>query len=237
VRRLVRFQRGNILSAECLPETGIYDFVFCRNLLIYFDRPTQTATLAKLRRLLVPRGALFTGSAELPLALEHGFLALNLPRGFACRRAEPAHSPAPNVRPDNSPAAKPAARVHLPVAIVPDAAVAPAAARPTRLARARELAVQGQFAEAQMLCESHLREDGASSEAYFIMGLVQDAAGEDEQAVECYRKALYLEPGHLDALHQWASLSERNGRPDQATRLRQRAVRRMPQNTAETWTP
>ncbi len=235
VRRLVRYQRGNILSPDTLSETGVYDFIFCRNLLIYFDRPTQAATLAKLRRLLVPRGVLFTGSAELPLALEHGFRTLNLPRGFACRRAEAAHSSAPHTRRNDSSPAKSPDLVNLPVS-VPGALPTPAAAHLTRLARARELAVQGQLAEARALCESHLREHGVSSEAFFILGLVQDAAGADTQAGEFYRKALYLEPDHLDALQQWALLSERTGRPDQAIRLRQRAGRRLPETSTETWT-
>src|SRR5205814_223897 len=82
------------------------------------------------------------------------------------------------------------------------------------LARARELAEAGRFAEAANLCETHLREYGVSAEAFYVLGLVRDASGADSQAGEFYRKALYLEPGHLETLHQWASLSERNGRPE-----------------------
>ena len=49
VKNQVRFWRGN-LSARKLPGgNGRYDFIFCRNLLIYFDRPTQNKTLAKLQ--------------------------------------------------------------------------------------------------------------------------------------------------------------------------------------------
>ena len=237
VRRLVRFQRGNLLAHDCLPETGVYDFIFCRNLLIYFDRPTQAATLAKLRRLLVPKGVLFTGSAELPLALEHGFRSLNLPRGFACRRADAAHSSAPKTRRSDSSSAKSPDVTSVAVPAVTEPLDPPVAAHPTRLARARELVDQGQLSEARTLCESHLREQGVSSEAFFILGLVQDAAGADTQAGEFYRKALYLEPDHLDALQQWALLSERTGRPDQAVRLRQRAGRKQPETSTQTWMP
>ena len=44
--------------------TPAYDFIFCRNLLIYFDRPTQRRALARLERLLAPTGMLFVGPVE-----------------------------------------------------------------------------------------------------------------------------------------------------------------------------
>ncbi|MCK1977836.1 methyltransferase domain-containing protein, partial [Jeotgalicoccus huakuii] len=43
---------------------GLYDFVFCRNLLIYFDVPTQQRVFEVLKRLLHPQGVLFIGPAE-----------------------------------------------------------------------------------------------------------------------------------------------------------------------------
>src|SRR5437867_5180284 len=48
IRNAVRFRQDNILSATCLAGEAKYDFIFCRNLLIYFDRPTQQKALAKL---------------------------------------------------------------------------------------------------------------------------------------------------------------------------------------------
>jgi chemotaxis protein methyltransferase WspC len=94
------------------------------------------------------------------------------------------------------------------------------------LATARQLADAGRLAEAAELCETHLREYGVSAEAFYVLGLVRDAAGADSQAGEFYRKALYLEPGHGETLRQWASLSERNGRTEHARILRARAGRR-----------
>jgi chemotaxis protein methyltransferase CheR len=50
------------------------DAIFCRNVIIYFDRETQEKVLQKLSRQLVPRGYMFVGHAEtlhdmdLPLA-------------------------------------------------------------------------------------------------------------------------------------------------------------------------
>jgi chemotaxis protein methyltransferase CheR len=40
------------------------DIIFCRNVIIYFDRPTQQAVLARLCRCLKPGGYLFMGHSE-----------------------------------------------------------------------------------------------------------------------------------------------------------------------------
>ena len=46
VREQVRLQIGNLLDPTLLASEPAYDFVFCRNLLIYFDQPTQQQVLA-----------------------------------------------------------------------------------------------------------------------------------------------------------------------------------------------
>jgi chemotaxis protein methyltransferase WspC len=237
VRNQVRFWRGNFLHENCLAETGVYDFIFCRNLLIYFDRPTQNKALAKLQNLLTADGVLFTGSAELPLALDNGFSPVNLPLGFACRKSNvacrpvggrripaTARTPGPARRLPQTPASSNADGKRFP---------APFAGLPAALSTARQLADEGRLAEAAELCETHLREYGVSAEAFYVLGLVRDAAGADSQAGEFYRKALYLEPGHSDTLRQWASLSERNGRTEHARILRERAERRSPGKNPE----
>lgn len=225
VRNQVCFWRGNFLNEKCLAETGVYDFIFCRNLLIYFDRPTQNKAIAKLQNLLTADGVLFTGSAELPLALGNGFSPVNLPLGFACRKSKAAghrtsattRTPGPARSFPQAPASAGMGGKRFP---------APATGLPASLSTARQLADEGRFAEAAELCETHIREFGVSAEAFYVLGLVRDAAGADSQAGEFYRKALYLEPGHCDTLRQWASLSERNGRAEHARILRERAERR-----------
>jgi chemotaxis protein methyltransferase WspC len=87
VRGLVRFSQGNLLGPGSLAGKATYDFIFCRNLLIYFDRPTQQKALVRIGELLTPTGVLFVGPAEQPLVMEHGFLPANIPMAFACRKA------------------------------------------------------------------------------------------------------------------------------------------------------
>ena len=63
LRRLVEFRRLNFMDAD-YGLTGQADAIFCRNVLIYFDRATQEAILRKLTRHLAPLGYLFVGHSE-----------------------------------------------------------------------------------------------------------------------------------------------------------------------------
>ncbi len=51
VRQQVSLQAGNVLDPALKAREGLYDFVFCRNLLIYFDVPTQQRVFEVLKRL------------------------------------------------------------------------------------------------------------------------------------------------------------------------------------------
>jgi chemotaxis protein methyltransferase WspC len=86
VRRQVRFQRGNLFSPAALPETAIYDAVFCRNLLIYFDRETQDRCVRLLERPLTADGLLFVGPSEAALMLAHSFVSARVALAFAFRK-------------------------------------------------------------------------------------------------------------------------------------------------------
>jgi len=87
VRECVRFCRDNLLGEEFLAGFAAYNVIFCRNLLIYFDRATQVRALRRIHRLLTPDGVLFVGPAELPIVAGNGFVSANLPMAFACRKA------------------------------------------------------------------------------------------------------------------------------------------------------
>ena len=59
----VDFSVLNLLDREyALP--GPFDAIFCRNVMIYFDRPTQQAILRRFVPLLKPGGLLFAGHSE-----------------------------------------------------------------------------------------------------------------------------------------------------------------------------
>jgi chemotaxis protein methyltransferase CheR len=73
LRALIDFRRLNFMD----PDFGLTErpeIIFCRNVIIYFDRPTQVRLLEKLTRHLAPGGYFFAGHSEslqgmdLPLA-------------------------------------------------------------------------------------------------------------------------------------------------------------------------
>lgn len=62
VRSLVSFKPLNLMTAW--PFKGPFDAVFCRNVAIYFDKPTQGELFARLGKMLVPDGFLYIGHSE-----------------------------------------------------------------------------------------------------------------------------------------------------------------------------
>ncbi len=64
VAGLLRFHRGNAVDDRLLADHALYDVVFCRNLLVYFDQQARRRTLANIDRLLAPGGLLVVGATE-----------------------------------------------------------------------------------------------------------------------------------------------------------------------------
>jgi chemotaxis protein methyltransferase CheR len=63
LRDLIDFRQINLLH-ESWDVGQEYDVIFCRNVMFYFDKPTQHKILEKLRRRIHPEGLLFTGHSE-----------------------------------------------------------------------------------------------------------------------------------------------------------------------------
>jgi chemotaxis protein methyltransferase WspC len=229
VRRSVRFKHGNVLADDFLAGAEPYDAIFCRNLLIYFDDTTQHRTIATLRRMLADNGLLFVGPAESSTLIDHDLMSAKVPLAFAFRKMPP-RAAAPRVQPATPPVAAPVAlkpkpqKNRKPEAAPPKPQCAPQpAATPDRLEEAFALADQGKLAEAAALCEEQMRMHGPSASAFYLMGLICSADGRLTAADRCYRKALYLDQNHHDALVHLALLLEQQGDMPAAKLLRGRA--------------
>jgi chemotaxis protein methyltransferase CheR len=70
VRALIEFRRLNLLDP--VSQIGRFPLIFCRNVMIYFDRPTQQRVVEHLTGCLEPGGYLLTGHAESLTGIEHG---------------------------------------------------------------------------------------------------------------------------------------------------------------------
>ena len=71
VRSHVRFGRLNLM--EPFPVKGPFDVIFCRNVMIYFDRNTQENLARRFHDVLTPGGFFFVGHSESLLGVKHDF--------------------------------------------------------------------------------------------------------------------------------------------------------------------
>ena len=72
LRREVLFRKFNLV-ADAFDFKRPFHAVFCRNVMIYFDKPTRDRLVAALRRVLTPDGYLFIGHCETIAGGQHGF--------------------------------------------------------------------------------------------------------------------------------------------------------------------
>lgn len=63
LRAMIRFAQLNLTDAD-YGLTKPFDAIFCRNVMIYFDKPTQSQVLARFEPLMKPGGLLFAGHSE-----------------------------------------------------------------------------------------------------------------------------------------------------------------------------
>ncbi len=227
IKSRVQFEQGNLL-ADGFAANRKYDFIFCRNLLIYFDDPTRQRAFRALAEILTDNGVLFVGPSESGVAVNHGFVATRIPLSFAFWKT------------GNSMAAsavKPAAKIQLPPPVPAPAPKPVQRERPKSLGsfklikkeysleKARKAADAGKLEEAGRICQEHLKQFGPSAQIFFLQGLVHDASNLREEAREHYRKAIYMQPDHYEALVHLALLTQSLGDAEGARLLHDRAER------------
>jgi chemotaxis protein methyltransferase CheR len=88
IRRSVRFQRENLLDRRALATVPRVDAVFCRNVMIYFDRAARRRVLGRLHEKLRPGGWLLLGHSESLLNLTADFELVQLEGDLVYRRPE-----------------------------------------------------------------------------------------------------------------------------------------------------
>ena len=71
IRAMVQFKQLNLLHD--FSHLGVFDIIFCRNVLIYFDQDTKTNVFSRLSRVVEPDGFLMLGAAETVVGLTETF--------------------------------------------------------------------------------------------------------------------------------------------------------------------
>lgn len=254
LRNTVNYAHGNLLDEDILQTSSPYDIVFCRNLLIYLSVAARQQVSATIDRLLAKEGLLFVGHAERPLFQGRDFVAVTIPGVFAYYRAgqlneckiceerrpiqrferrKTTRIPMTPQGQNNSNEASSAASIPPPAS-----ASQPAPSSPTMIERrkprdsamqkldtARELADQGNLADALHLCNAVLTENAAHVQAHFLMGLIYQALRDETRAESSFNKTIYLDPNHHEALYYLALIMEDQGQHEKAKHLRRRIHR------------
>lgn len=234
-RESVSFQRGNALDPRLLRGAPPYDVIFCRNLLIYFDRAARESLVSTLRSSLVVGGLLFVGHAESLTGFDSGLRRLSDVRAFGYERIKegdvlltPPKPPPPlatRPRAKQPPSAErpPGAGQASPPSASAGVTSSDTAERERDpLGAARALADQGALAEARTLVEEAL--SSPTADAFHLLGVICQEEGRFEEAERCLTRAIYLDSEHYASLVNMALLRERRGDPS-AAQFRARASR------------
>lgn len=238
VTRLVHFEKANLLNLSRFLPRAPYDAIFCRNALIYLDERARHEVVNQMYELLPEEGLLFTGASELTHFCEAGYVPVDYPQSFACRKGNPQ-----SIRPISHQSAATTAINKVRCATVtqtaapPDAlqSVEPHAATepPPSLEQAERLAGQGDLDVASAVCERLLAASTQDPSVYSLLGVINESRGEIKAAEEFFRRALYLAPDHYESLLHMSLLAERCGDADGARLYRARAGRALAREEAK----
>lgn len=222
VREMVRFQRADLTAPGALGG-GSFDFIFCRNVLMYLHPAARARMTETVFDALAPGGVLFTGHAELSLWSGLPLRVAVVPHAFMLERAQSGQPPAssPRTRWDAGPIPfTPRALASAPPPAPPQRAAALDSAQAyvkeqvrtlSPLQRARELADSGRLDEAQAVLGAAVTESAPTAEALELLGVLRVSTGDDQGAGTAFQQALYLDPTRVVCLLQLAMMCERSG--------------------------
>lgn len=203
LRQKIRFEVASLAGALPSLGEGSFDLIFCRNVLIYFDRDTVPDILAKLAGHLHARGVIVVSPADavlpLPDCLVHGNAVgwLRLSRG-ADRKSLRSITIPPAARAKSMRPIPPASAKRLSLRSL--RAPAPAGLRlappseSSSIERAARLLGSGQAADAESVLTDLLNAVPDHMAAWFLLGEALIARGERSQARAAFVRAARCSP-------------------------------------------
>jgi chemotaxis protein methyltransferase WspC len=221
IRKKVHFHSGNILNPLFMRGLGLFDIIFCRNVMIYFDALSRHLVIKTLHQILSDDGILFVGHAEANLLTNSPFTRAPFSQAFTFYK-KPKEANSSNYIPvdPGQPRQKKTGTKYL----YPFQRRQASNTEPD-LVLARQLADKGELAAATKICEDYLDQFGPSAQAFFLLGIINDAADDTKQAEKLFRKAIYLNPNHEEALVFLSLLAEKQGDTNESRALKQRINR------------
>lgn len=217
LRDRIHFRVGNLLEPMTLNAGGgRFDIVLCRNLMIYLTPAARRAALGTLDQLLAPGGLLAIGHAEAGNLHGSQFESVGPEGCFLFRRKE-FIEPKSELKPRPAPASG-GVRTVMPLS------PSGSPSFPPSLAKAKNFADTGRLTEALAECR-RLLGLAPTADAYCLLGVILGATAEPERARDAFRKSLYLDPHHREALTHSVLAAEAKRDPVQAGMLRARLDR------------
>jgi chemotaxis protein methyltransferase CheR len=234
LKSLVRFRQHNLVTDSSPPLGEVpFDVVACRNVLIYFDRPTVQAVRRALERSLRPQGHLIlgaadrlTGTADTLAGAGAGPAERRRPHRPKRQLRRPLGLP-PKAAGDRSPAAGRALSSGGAAALQDVGAVnSQAQGRDDeRVNEALVAADDGNLEQALEIVDALLADDELMADAYFIRGLVELERGDPGAAAGSLRRCLYIDPSFGLAAFQLGRAHEARGDERAARRTYEQALR------------
>jgi chemotaxis protein methyltransferase WspC len=240
------------LLANFKPRQSYYDIIFCRNLLIYFDKPTQEKAITVLDKLLHKEGIIFVGHAETGSLKNFSYTSAKYIKAFAFKKNTPQKKTTLHQKRILNKTKKSATKI-LKSTHQYDAELSSSSAR-TKLIPLRDknniktplldgavydnnkkikqlkiedifiLADNGDLITAEQQCNELLKTE-PNAQAYYLLGIIKESAGDSEQADKSLRKAIYLNPNHYEALIHLSSIMKKQGNTKESNALFERAGR------------
>lgn len=229
IHKKVNFSRLNILHGDEYRQEK-YDFILCRNLLIYFDVATKHTAFVNLAKLLKKTGLLFIGHSEFGAVPRDIFKNMGSDYAFAlCQYSHPDITDTPVKKPQSKkPALKAVQRANFEHHIrTPEKEADGIQADETDklLQQAESLANSAQYAQAEEICQQLISKNASQIQAFYLLGLIASGKQDIDVAESMFRKTIFLDPRHYEALSHLSLLLEKKGDQKNAELFRQRASR------------
>lgn len=247
IREMVTFAVGN-LATDTYPShatnTAAMDLIFCRNVMIYFDKKTALDITGRFYDALVDGGWLFVGHAESSEFVDPRFIRRTFPGTAAFEKQltvthktlekkprRPSRAPSARLSVLASRLATSEKTVNRKNAAAPPGrrrnALPAADARPTRalLADAQEAFERQDFETALKDARAAGDRDPLLPQGYYLQAAAEEELGNAEEATRLLRKCLFLDRACAPAHWTLGSILLRLGRCDEARRSLINAIR------------
>ncbi len=238
LRKSVNFFQGNLISDQFVSqvEKGFH-IVFCRNLLIYFDKPTKCKAISAIESLLHDEGLLVVGHADTAILPSLGYKPFLDQFSFTYVKSHNQQKPVITTANDvlmekgkQVMAALVAARTKTaassPVIIEHNKeAIASNGSTDDVVQEIEVLLLKKDFPRATACCQVLMEKPDGNSTAHHYLGRIAFLQGEMVDAEKQFKKAIYLQPNDEKALYFLAKISKKQGDYTAALRYQQRADR------------